>query len=401
MEISILLGIYLLTVEVFWFYLGITITLTILISILILYIFMSSSQKENGNKNIFDTIKSERKLIDYEGSSNHSIPQVINETEELIEIVLPQDTNSKTKVLALTNQFGTLISEIKSRIDQKREKIEIYEISKKIKEEILSDIKTTFTAEFEKLNLSFEEKIEKFSMIEETLNSKLENLGNDFSNDLNNKLELFLGNLNPNLNTEGKSGKIMEQPDDPDTDRETIIIPDSEQGKAKKNPTTDTPKGSEYDEETEKLLSYVKAKYDISREDSIDLLQRIETHLGKVLSNRDYFINKTLDDLKEILETRSGKKTGKKETPRKESKKEPKKKSLQLMGREIEVLEISNEIQEIGYKGTKFKMQKTMSGKSLSDFGEMEKRIKKFFKKREILIVYCKNIEKYFIYYKK
>ncbi|KKN49661.1 hypothetical protein LCGC14_0640630 [marine sediment metagenome] len=417
-EISILLGVYLLTFEVFWFYMGITITLTIFILILIFNIVMSSSQSDYSDEIMIGAIKFGSKR-EYEGSTNFSLPQVVNEAKELREVVLAQETNSKIKVLELTNQFSSLIKDIKSRIDQKRVQIEVNELSRKFKDEYISDIKKTFEFEIEKLKISFGEKIDKFSIIEDTLNSKLENFGNSISKDFNHKFETALGNLTQNLKIElpvkvksKKESKPMDLTKEitpkigitPKPDQKLEKVKDKEIASKKQiektEPITNTPKGAEYDGNTEKLINYVKIKYKISSDESIELLQKIEVHLGKDLNNkeyRSYFIGKTLDDLTKMFEKRPRKEKEKKKTPKRETKEE----SINLIGREIEILKINEDIQEIDHKGTKFKMQKTMGGKTLGDFWKMEERIKKFFKTREILIVYCKNIEKYFIYYKK
>jgi len=470
-EISIFLGVYLLSFEVFWFYLGMTLTLTITFFILIFKIVLTSTQSEYSDEIIIESINSgiikELNTI----SSNSPLERVVMEAKDLNTVVLAQDTNSETRVLELTNQFGSFVEDIKSRIEQERVQFETNELSRKMKDEYISDIKKTLTFELERLNAKFEEKIDKFSTIEDILNSRLENFEKSILKGLNHKFESALGNLTQKPKIELPDQVKVEE------DIETSIETEVEKIEPITTSVATIHENEKFDAVTEDLINFVEEKYQISRDESIELLQKIEAHLGKKLSNlqhRIYLKDKSIDDLTKILEKEPRKeKVIEKAEPittsspaitsenekfdedtedlifhverkylisRDESiellqkievhmgknltnteyriyfndkslddlikvlekgpKSDDKEESINLMGREIEILKINEDIQEIEHNGTKFKMQKTMSGKSLDDLLEMEERIKKFFKNREILIVYCKNIEKFFIYYK-
>jgi len=109
------------------------------------------------------------------------------------------------------------------------------------------------------------------------------------------------------------------------------------------------------------------------------LLQAIEKNHEKTFSNKDFmsfFKNLTSNNfhmIKSIIDLIRNKPIFKPETEK------------------VSVIDGSKEISV---------NTQNMGRESLEELKIMEERIEKFFKNREILIVYCNENEKYFIYYK-
>ncbi|MGQ4876076.1 MAG: hypothetical protein ACP6IY_18580 [Promethearchaeia archaeon] len=77
-------------------------------------------------------------------------------------------------------------------------------------------------------------------------------------------------------------------------------------------------------------------------------------------------------------------------------------KTIELIDRIIEIVELNQFDDIIEYKGHKFRIQKNMHNKDINDFKKNEERLRKFFANRTFIICYSmKNNEKnYYIYYK-
>ncbi len=77
-------------------------------------------------------------------------------------------------------------------------------------------------------------------------------------------------------------------------------------------------------------------------------------------------------------------------------------KTIELIDRIIEIVELNQFDDIIEYKGHKFRIQKNMHNKDINDFKKNEERLRRFFANRTFIIGYSiKNNEKnYYIYYK-
>ncbi|MHA1460969.1 MAG: hypothetical protein ACTSO8_05760, partial [Promethearchaeota archaeon] len=168
-----------------------------------------------------------------------------------------------------------------------------------------------------------------------------------------------------------------------------------------------------FDVETENLIKFVSYKYSLIRYETIELLQAIEKNHKKEFSNKEfmkYFKKLTYKHYNEIISkialirkenvSEIEESIQIVDTAKNQFAKTPGRETFNLIGRENEIITIKKFEPQIEHNGSKYKIQKTMGGDSLDDLKKMEVRVEKFFKNREILIVFCDENKKFFIYYK-
>jgi len=418
-ELVVFLGVFFYTFDTFWFSAGLTITLMIFTLIIILKIFSTSSI----NPQILGEPSSKKEL-----TVNFS--DTINKTKEdlsnLKENLSIQDENV-SKVLEIKDQFNSIIQDIKSKVDQENDRNKNIQLTQKIRDAHISDIENIRKSEIENFNRNL-------PALEKIIKSKISDLEINILNKIDLNFEKTMNKINNiRIDEELQDGVQERKRALAEKSSEEIIIPEEVEVTTDDHETrpieidvspTYIPEEIEpedpFDVETENLIKYASNKYSLVRYETIELLQVIEKNHKKEFSNEKfmkYFKNLTYNQIDEIysiialirnkatiqpVKTEDVSKLEESivDNAQNQTAKSPERETFNIIGRENEIITIKKLESQIKHNGSKYKIQKTMGGNSLDDLTKMEKRIEKFFKNREILIVYCDENKKYFIYYK-
>ena len=399
-EFTIFIGIYLLTIDIFWFYTGTASTLIILILIYAFRIVFSTSKMDlsseigalSGNIGIHENIRI--------NNSEEFLDQAKKNVLNLKERISSKDEVQKDKIIVIQNKFDTLIEDLKSRLKSEHLENEKIQISQNLNSEHLSEIKNIFRSEIENFNEKFQGNIDHFSQLEESVDNRFNNFKDNIIEELNlvleKKIESFTSNWASLSSSQKKTiGKVKEDKEEKKEKIDTTLQEVDDQPVKTKEKLGEI---EQYDQATEILIDYVGRKYFITRDKSIELLQKIEVNAGKKLTNKEYrnfLYGKNLDELIEMLHFKPSKKLDDKPTSKE------KKDVISLIGKDVKIISMKKDSKEIEFDKNTYKIQKNMNVESVQDFIEIEDRIKRFFKNRDILIVHCENLGKYYIYYKK
>jgi len=415
-ELVVFLGVFFYTMDTFWFSAGLTITLMLFTLLIILQIFSTSSR----NPQILGEPSLKTELM--EKFSKDTLDKTKEDLSNLKEDLLMQDENNVSKVLEIKDQFNSIIQEIKSKIDQEHVRDNNIQLTQKIRDVHISDIEKIFKSEIENFN-------QNLPAIERSVQSKINDLELKILDKIDLNFEKTMNMINIIKNDEEIQVSVQNGSEEKLTPEEDEIltidsIPIEEKEKIEVSPPY-IPEEIEladlFDVETENLIKYVSNEYSLIRYETIELLQAIEKNQKKTFSNKEFmsfFKNLTSNNfhmIKSIIDLIRNKPIFKPETEKvsvidgskeisintqNKSPKLPVREKFNLIGRENEIVTISRYEPQIEHNGSNYKIQKTMGGDSLEDLKRMEERIEKFFKNREILIVYCSENKKYFIYYK-
>jgi len=415
-ELVVFLGVFFYTMDTFWFSAGLTITLMLFTLLIILQIFSTSSR----NPQILGEPSLKTELM--EKFSKDTLDKTKEDLSNLKEDLLMPDENNVSKVLDIKDQFNSIIQEIKSKIDQEHVRDNNIQLTQKVRDVHISDIEKIFKSEIENLN-------QNLPALEKSVQSKINNLELNILEKIDLNFEKTMNMINNIKNDEEIQVSVQNGSEEkltPEEDEELTIdsIPIEEKEKIEVSPPH-IPEEIEsvdlFDVETENLIKYVSNEYSLIRYETIELLQAIEKNHEKTFSNKDFmsfFKNLTSNNfhmIKSIIDLIRNKPIFKPETEKvsvidgskeisvntqNKSPKLPVREKFNLIGRENEILTINKYESQIIHNGSMYKIQKTMGRESLEELKIMEERIEKFFKNREILIVYCNENEKYFIYYK-
>lgn len=424
-ELVVFLGIFFYTFDTFWFSAGLTITLMLFTLIIILKIFSTSPITSINPQILGEPSLKKEFTVNF---SKDTINKTKEDLSKLKENLSMQDENKVSKVLEIKDQFNSIIQEIKSKIDQEQDVNKNIQLTQKIRDAHISDIDEIFKSEIENFNLNL-------STLEKTVQSKFNDLEINILKKIDLNFEKTMSIINNNIRidkelqdgTQKRKKAIAEKITPEEVEEVEVFIDDHEKGAIKTKPIEEEiievsppniPEEIELEDlyndvETEKLIKYVSNKYSLIRYETIELLQAIEKNHKKEFSNKEfmkYFKNLTYNNYNEIESTialiRKEDVSELEEdieivdNAQNQYAKPPVREKFNLIGRECEIITIKKFESQIEHNGSKYKIQKTMGGNSLDDLKKMEERIEKFFKNREILIVYCDENEKYFIYYK-
>jgi len=434
-ELVVFLGVFFYTFDTFWFSAGLTMTLMLFTLIIILKIFSTSST----NPQILGEPISKKEL-----TVNFS--DTINKTKEdlskLKENLSMQDENKVSKVIEIKDQFNSIIQEIKSKIDQENDRNNNIQLTQKIRDVHISDIEEIFKSEIENFN-------QNLPALEKIVQSKI----NDLEINILKKIDLNFEKTKNMINNirideelqdgvqkrrEAITEKSYEEkiiPEEVDVEVVEVTIDDHEKGaietkpieedKIEVSPLEEIESEDLFDDETENLIEFVNNKFSFVRYETIELLQAIEKNHKKEFSNKEFMkyfkkltykhydeINSIISLIRKkpiILPTKLAESEDVSElegrieivdNAQNQFTKTPGRETFNLIGRENEIITIKKFEPQIEHNGSKYKIQKTMGGDSLDDLKKMEVRVEKFFKNREILIVFCDENKKFFIYYK-
>lgn len=411
-ELVIFLGVFFYTFDTFWFSAGLTMTLMLFTLIIILKIFSTSST----NPQILGEPISKKEL-----TVNFS--DTINKTKEdlskLKENLSMQDENKVSKVIEIKDQFNSIIQEIKSKIDQENDRNKNIQLTQKIRDVHISDIEKIFKSEIENFN-------QNLPALEKIVQSKINDLEINILKtiDLNfEKTKNMINNIRIDEDDIQKRKKAIakkssEEKITPEVEVEVTSIDDHEKGAIET--TIEEDKIEEeiesedfYNGETENLIKFVSNKYSLIRDETIELLLAIEKNYEKEFSNKEFMkyfkkltykhykeINSIIALIRKVDVSEIEESIEIVDNAQNRSAKPPVRETFNIIGRENEIINIKKFESQIEHNGIKYKIQKTMGGNSLDDLKKMEERIEKFFKNREILIVFCDENKKFFIYYK-
>lgn len=423
-ELIVFLGVFFYTFDTFWFSAGLTITLMLFTLIIILKIF-STSPITSINPQILGEPSPKKELT--VNFSKDTINKTKEDLSKLKENLSMQDENKVSKVLEIKDQFNSIIQEIKSKIDQENDRNKNIQLTQKIRDTHISDIEKIFKSEIENFN-------QNLPALEKIIQSKINDLETNILKKIDFNFEKTTNMINNiRIDEELQDGvqkrkkAIAEKITPEEVEEVEVFIDDREKGAIKTKPIEEViievsppniPEEIELEDlyndvETENLIKYVSNKYSLIRYETIELLQAIEKNHKKEFSNKEfmkYFKNLTYNNYNEIESTialiRKEDVSELEEdieivdNAQNQYAKPPVREKFNLIGRECDIITIKKFESQIEHNGSKYKIQKTMGGNSLDDLKKMEERIEKFFKNREILIVYCDENEKYFIYYK-
>jgi len=426
-ELIVFLGVFYYTFDTFWFSAGLTITIMLFTLIIILKIF-STSSISSINPQILGELSPKKELT--VNFSKDTINKTKEDLSKLKENLSMQDENKVSKVLEIKDQFNSIIQEIKSKIDQENDRNKNIQLTQKIRDTHISDIEKIFKSEIENFN-------QNLPALEKIIQSKI----NDLEINILKKIDLnfekttnIINNIKELQDGVQKRKEAIAEIISPE--EVEVFIDDHEKGAIKTKPIeediievspSNIPEEIEskdlFDVGTENLIEFVSNKFSLIRDETIELLQAIEKNHKKEFSNEEfmeYFKKLTYKNYNEInsmitliratirpiklVKTEDVSELEEDieivDNAQNQSAKPPVSEKFNLIGRECEIITIKKFESQIEYNGTKYKIQKTMGGNSLNDLKKMEERIVKFFKNREILIVFCDANEKYFIYYK-
>lgn len=422
-ELIVFLGVFFYTFDTFWFSAGLTITLMLFTLIIILKIF-STSPITSINPQILGEPSPKKELT--VNFSKDTINKTKEDLSKLKENLSMQDENKVSKVLEIKDQFNSIIQEIKSKIDQENDRNKNIQLTQKIRDTHISDIEKIFKSEIENFN-------QNLPALEKIIQSKINDLEINILKKIDFNFEKTTNMINNiRIDEELQDGvqkrkKAIAEKITPEEVEEVEVFIDNYEKGVKTKPIEaeiievsppNIPEKIELDDlyndvETENLIKYVSNKYSLIRYETIELLQAIEKNHKKEFSNKEfmkYFKNLTYNNYNEIESTialiRKEDVSELEEdieivdNAQNQYAKPPVREKFNLIGRECDIITIKKFESQIEHNGSKYKIQKTMGGNSLDDLKKMEERIEKFFKNREILIVYCDENEKYFIYYK-
>ncbi|MHA1767811.1 MAG: hypothetical protein ACTSVK_16320 [Promethearchaeota archaeon] len=365
-EMFIVLSLYLITYDDFWFFFGFTTTF----SLILFYIIISLNKVPKKEGFDLQTNYPLKNRNDFKKSENGVEEDAIS----ILKSILNEKNHKTDSALKdIRENFEKIFTEIKQNISAEQENL----IYSHISQEILIN-----------LNNEIEQVIDsRMKFIESQINSNVKKINTTIENNLLKEIDSL----------------YEKQKNDFEKLIKDLIIKEFEEIKLIKSDKTIM-------ELFNKIEKSIEQKFSTSREKLITPFpvqpmseQSIENEIKipdkKVfeIEDENYLVEEdserefsTIEDISEDNSSADFKREF-----------EEPSNSVELIGRTIDIIKKSEFEEEIMHSGKKFKIQKNMYGKTIEDLKKLEERINKFFKNREIIIVSTndKGERKYFIYY--
>jgi hypothetical protein len=405
-EIIIFLGLFLLTQNQIWFTIGLSVSLFIFL-VFVLFksissLYYSDTEREKKYLDIKSRTFDTSKIKNESNSFDKKKKEISKNTENIKSLI--SDYKEKETEYNFKEEISELIKEIQSNIQDDTQNNYNFTILDNLKTELIEEVDSTIASKFDELtdkntteNKSFKEELT--NLIDE----KIKNSTHEFSNKLEDNINSKFDQLNQDLETsilEKIEGKLKQ-----------IEITESSIAQKLKSVSKKPEKSREIKEKEEKKEELIEPTVPQELEKGIKPTPVISS--TEPSEKRRIIILPTSDQKTPTTPPKAEEKISstpsqelekiKKPAPPPEPEPEPpheeKKPTVDLAGKQVEIIQLDELKGQIEYDGNNFKIQKNMYGKSIDDLRKIEDRINKFFRNRNIIIVLSRDKNLYYIYY--